>query len=85
MFRVLGYVIRLGNHVAALVDEKGVGREVPNEEQIFCNRSEHIMLKERQDNSLANRRRCTGGKIFLSCSVLFYRQRLHITLLNEYM
>ena len=51
MFHVLGYVIRLGNHVAALVDEKGVGREVvPNEEQIFCNRSEHIMLNERQDN-----------------------------------
>ena len=57
MFRVLGYVIRLGNHVAALVDEKGVGREVPNE-QIFCNRSEHIdiMLNKLQDNSLANRR-----------------------------
>ena len=60
MLRVLGYVIRLGNHVAALVDEKGVGREVPNE-QIFCNRSEHIMLNELQDNSLANRRRCTGS------------------------
>ena len=60
MFRVLGYVIRLGNHVAALVDEKGVGREVPNE-QIFCNRSEHIdiMLNKLQDNCLANRRRCT--------------------------
>ena len=29
MFHVLGYVIGLGNHVAALVDEKGVGREVP--------------------------------------------------------
>ena len=37
---VLGYVIRLRNHVAALVDEKEVGREVPNEEQIFCKRSE---------------------------------------------
>lgn len=34
----------IGESCSALVDEKGVGREVPNE-QIFCNRSEHIYVE----------------------------------------
>jgi len=51
MVYVLRHVIRVRNHVAASVDEKGVRREVPNE-HIFCEiYIGTLMLKEWQDSS----------------------------------
>jgi len=41
MVYVLRHVIRVKNHIAASVDEKGVRREVPNE-HIFCDILEHL-------------------------------------------
>ena len=46
------YAIRVRNHIDASVDERGVGWSTKERASIrCCNRSEHIMLKEWQDNS----------------------------------
>ena len=52
MIYVLRHVIRVRNHIAASVDEKGVRREVPNEHISFVTYIGTLMLKEWQDSSL---------------------------------